>query len=108
MPIITSIPDRYEGGFKELASLSDESFAKIEDALISVEQCSSNTELAAKVASLKELEAGKIQNIFYSIDALIGFLEEEEDIDAISIDAAKLCVEDNWINVENEERLKKR
>jgi hypothetical protein len=108
MPIISSLPERYEDGFTELSLLSDETFAAIENALLSVELSPSNTELAAKVATSNNLDTEQIQSIFLSVGGMVTFLEDESDIEEASSDVVTLCIDEELADPANKEKLKSR
>lgn len=108
MPIISFIPDGYKDGFKELASLEKDTFTAIQEALLSLPLKSSTEELASDVAQIKGLEKEKIKNIFSSIEGLISFLDEENEIDEISNDVVSILFSNGLITKEDGPHLKNR
>jgi hypothetical protein len=108
MPIISSIPERYEKGFTELSLLSDKTFEEIEKALAVVELSPSSTELGAKIATSVDLDAEQIQRIFASVGGLVPFLEDESDIEEVAFDLVTLSVSEELVVSDNSEKLKSR
>jgi hypothetical protein len=90
MPVISSIPEDYRIGFKELSALREETFKAVYEALISVPWVSSIGELTAKVAKKAKVEIAEIKEIFLSLEGLISFLEKEEDVKDISNDVVSI------------------
>lgn len=102
MPL-TFIPERHHAGFKKIATITEEVFAKIQEGLSYTSLTSSIETLSSKVAELKNLESADLKQMFSSVGSLSSFLED--------VDLIKDVVDDisNLIEVEEDkERFKER
>lgn len=92
MPIVNFIPSRYEEGFKELSSISDEKFESIKEGLSLTALVSSLTILAEKVADIQKLDVFTVREIFLSAGSLAPFLDKVEKVDDLVEDVANISV----------------
>lgn len=108
MPLINSIPERYEDGFRELGSLSELEFNKIEEGLSKAPLTSSVSKLGQVFSSIEELKLVDVDEIFSSVGSLIAFIEREEIIEEIVQDIVALCEDGELIAPENKKDFEKR
>ncbi len=73
MPLINSIPERYEDGFKELGTLKDEDFDKIQKYLSDCHYVSSIEKLAFNTLVNEVFNLIEIEEIFLSVGSLVAF-----------------------------------
>ncbi|MES2649611.1 MAG: hypothetical protein V4717_22220 [Bacteroidota bacterium] len=97
MALISSIPDKYEDGFRALASMEEEDFIKLKDALSHSPLCSSMDKLAIKLNSAISNDSD-LRDIFASIGSLSPVIESKETIDEIVKDIVSLCEEYDLID----------
>jgi hypothetical protein len=90
MPLISSIPDNFQEGFKILSSLDEDVFNSIQKALLEVPATSSVENLAESVMKITNLERKEIEQIFRSIEGLFLILDSENEIEEFANDVSKL------------------
>lgn len=97
MPIINSIPENYQSGFKELSKLNEEDFDKLKDVLEKITFASSIDGLLVKIHESSDFDSMTIgfnlDDIFLSISSVISFIESKDVINEIANDITNLCVE---------------
>lgn len=104
MPIINSIPEKYQSGFEELAKLNDEDFNKIQQSLEQIPFVSSIDNLMMKIYQLTKVEID-LEDIFSSVGSLISFIENKDAIVEIANDIAKLSLDYDFIKDEDKENF---
>jgi len=102
MPLITTIPERYETGFAVLNSLSKSQFDEIKKILPSLDLTYSIESLSENLSS-KKLARVNMLEIFRSVGSLIPFIDNEEMIKEVAEDIVFLIDINEIFKIENKE-----
>jgi len=110
MPLIKSIPEKYEDGFKELGLISEIDFSKIKECLSNAPLVSTIEKLSRIISSNKEVELleVEIEEILSSVGSIISLIENKEIIEEIIQDIIFLCEVYELIKEEDKEIFKER
>lgn len=108
MPLINSIPESYEDGFKSLASLSDSDFEKLFAELENIQPVGTIRGLISKIELADALPKGDIYAIILSVGSLIPYYDSEEKIDEIISDVSEIATLEELVEEQNKEKFVKR
>jgi hypothetical protein len=83
MSLISFIPQRYEEGFKKIASIEEVDFQLIKESIENGSLVSSVGKLVARIADVSGIDAVDIEKIFSSVGSLISFFENEDMVNEV-------------------------
>lgn len=89
MPAISSIPEEYKGGFRDIFLLGENDFNSIVEGLNSIPLTSSIKKLAVAATKFKPSIHDDVANMFVSIGSLTSLIEKGASIEEISHD---ICI----------------
>lgn len=106
MPLINNIPERFEAGFNELASLSESDFLNIQKAIINADATSSLDKLSDKInSSLSDID---VSDILSSVGSLIPYVDNTEMISEIISDIVEIAESSETIEINNSSQFTER
>jgi hypothetical protein len=95
MPLIFAIPEKYQEGFKELATIDEGTFAKIIEGFSYSSLVASVSTLVERISNSQGVNKQTVEQIFVSVASVMSFLESKESINEVIEDITKLSIEKN-------------